>query len=143
PQSMSSRGAKLQDEYGSVRSNFRITRRRSIPATIADATAFSDEELAKLTGASIAEIIALKTALPGQDFNKLFAAKPVPNIDMRLYDTTAIVTDLERTFGNQDANLAVTTSGVTATQAQIQQAGSNTRVSTWRDIIETTLSDMA
>ncbi len=143
PQSLSSRGAKLQDEYASVRSNLRITRRRSIPGTLVDASALSDEELDKIQKGVIAEITPLKTTQPGQDFGKLFASKPVPSIDMRLYDTTPIVYDLERTFGVQEAQQQVSSTEITATQAQIQQTGLNTRTSTWRDTIETTMTEMA
>lgn len=143
PQSLSSRGAKLQDEYASVRSNQRITRRRSIPGVIVDASAMADTELEKLEKGVIAEITPLRTTTPGQDFGKMFAAKPVPNIDMRLYDTTSIVMDLERTFGIQEALQQVSSGEKTATEAEIQQSGYNTRTSTWRDTIETVLTDMA
>ncbi len=142
PQSLSSRLAKLNDEFGSVRSNLRITRRRSIPGTIVDASALSDEELEKIQKGVIAEITALRSTLPGADFSKMFAAKPVPNIDMRLYDTAPIIADLERTAGVQEANQAVSTGG-TATEAQIQQAGFNSRTESSRDTIETTLGDLA
>lgn len=143
PQSLSSRGAKLQDEYASVRSNLRITRRRSIPGSIVDASALSDQELEKIEKGVIAEITPLRTTSPNQDFSKMFGAKPTPNIDMRLYDTTPIVTDLERTFGVQEALQGTNQKDMTATEATIQQTGTNTRVTTWRDTIETTLTDMA
>jgi len=143
PQSLSSRLSKLQDEYASVRSNLRLTRRRSIPGNIVDASALSDEELQKLGEGVIAEITPLRATVPGTDFTKLFAAKPVPNIDLRLYDTTPIVMDIERTAGIQEANQAATASGVTATQAQIQQSGFNSRTETARDVIETVLTDLA
>ncbi len=143
PQSMSSRGAKLQDEYASVRSNLRLTRRRSIPGIIVDASSLSDEELGKIEKGVINEVTPLRTTQPGQDFSKLFGQKPVPNIDIRLYDTTPIVIDLERTFGIQEAQQAVSGNEKTATEAEIQQSGFNTRTGTWRDTIETTLTDMA
>lgn len=145
PQSLSSRGAKLQDEYASVRSNLRITRRRSIPSTIVDAAGMSDEELKKVTSSTIAEFVPVRTTgAPGQvDVSKLFAEKPVPNIDIRLYDTTPVVQDFERTMGVQEALQQVTSQDKTATEAEIQQSGYNTRTSTWRDTIETTLSEMA
>jgi hypothetical protein len=143
PQSLASRLSKLQDEYASVRSNLRITRRRSIPGTIMDASALSDEEVKKITEGVIAEITPLKTTQPNQDFSKLFGAKPTPNIDMRLYDTTPIVMDIERTAGIQEAQSQVTSTEKTATEAEIQQSGFNTRTSTARDVIETSLTDMA
>jgi hypothetical protein len=143
PQSMSARGAKLQDEYASVRSNLRITRRRSIPGTIVDATALSDEELKKVTDGVIAEFTPLRATQPNQDFGKMFAAKPVPNVDLRLYDTTPIIMDFERTFGLSDTQQQAKSIETTATEEEIKANSSNNRTSTWRDTLETTLSDMA
>ncbi len=143
PQSLSSRGAKLQDEFACVRSNLRITRRRSIPGTIVDATSLPDTELEKVEKGVIAEVLPLRTTLPGQDFQKMFAAKPVPNIDIRLYDTTPIVSDLERTFGLSDTQQQTKSIETTATEEEIKASSSNTKTSTWRDMIETTLSEVA
>lgn len=143
PQSMSSRGAKLQDEFASVRSGLRLVRRRSIPGVIADGTAFSDQEMQKLQGGQIAEYTMLTPTQPGADFTKAFTAKPVPSIDMRLYDTTAIITDLERTFGLSDTQQQAKSVETTATEEEIKAASANTRTTTWRDMIETTLGDMA
>ncbi len=143
PQSLSSRGAKLQDEYASVRSNLRITRRRSIPGTIVDASALSDEELAKIQNGVIAEVTPLKTTIPNQDFNKLFGQKPTPNIDIRLYDVTPIIADLERTFGISETMAQSKSVETTATEEEIKAASANTRTGTWRDTIETVLSELA
>jgi hypothetical protein len=143
PQSMASRGSKLQDEYASVRSNLRLVRRRSLPGVIADGTAFSDEELSKLTSGQIAEITALRPTMPGQDFSKAFAPKPIPNLDMRLFDTSPILLDLERTFGLSDTQQQAKNVETTATEEEIKAASANTRTSTWRDMIETVLSEMA
>jgi hypothetical protein len=143
PQSMSSRGSKLQDEYASVRSNYREVRRRSIPGTIVDAAALADDQLDKIQKGVIAEITPLRATKPDQDFNKLFAAKPTPNVDIRLYDTQPILFDLERTFGLSDTQQQSKSIETTATEEEIKAASSNTRTSTWRDTIETVLSDMA
>ncbi len=122
-----------------------MTRRRSIPSTIVDAAGVDDENLKKLTSSTIAEFIALRTVgAPGQvDINKLFAAKPVPNIDLRLYDTTPIVQDFERTFGLSDTQQQTKSIETTATEEEIKASSSSTRTGTWRDTIETTLSEMA
>jgi len=143
PQSLSSRGAKLQDEYASVRSNLRITRRRSIPNTMFDATGLSDEEAQKVSDSVIAELVPMRTTKPGTKLSDLFTPKPVPNIDIRLYDTTPIVMDFERTFGVQEAQQQVQTVEKTATQVDTEQTSFNGRTGTWRDTIETTLSEMA
>lgn len=143
PQSMTSRGAKLQDEYASVRSNQREVRRRSIPGTLADATLFADTELQKIQQGVIAEITPMRPTMPGADFTKAFVSKPVPNIDLRLYDTTSIQADFERTWGLSDTQQQSKSIETTATEEEIKAASANTRTGTWRDTIETVLSDMA
>lgn len=143
PQSQASRGAKLEDEYACVRSNLRITRERCIPATLADAGAFSDTELDKMKVGQIAEIIAMKPTMPGQDFTKAFAAKPTPNIDMRLYDPQPILFDFERVWRLSDTQQQSKSIETTATEEEIKAASANVGNNTWRDMIETTLTDVA
>ena len=145
PQSMASRGAKLQDEYANVRSNLRITRRRSIPGTIVDASSLSDEELQKLTDGQIAEILPLRfNGVPGSvNLAQMFGAKPTPNIDIRLYDVTPIIADLERTFGVSETMAQSKSVETTATEESIKAESANTRTGTWRDTIETVLTELA
>jgi hypothetical protein len=145
PQSGSARGAKLQDEYATTRSNLRITRRRSIPGTIVDASMLDDTELDKIKSGVIAEMLPLRfNGSPGSaDLSKMFGAKPTPNIDIRLYDTTPIIVDLERTFGVSETQAQSKSIETTATEEEIKAASANGRTATWRDTIETALSELA
>lgn len=143
PQSMSWRGAKLQDEYSATRSSFRLARERSIPGIIFNSGAIDDTQAKKLEGAVRNELIPIKFADQETDVKKVFTDKPVPNIDPRLYDTTAIVQDFERTFGIQEAQQQVSSNEITATEAEIQQSGFKSRTDTSRDTIEAVLTAMA
>ena len=146
PQSLSWRLYKLQDEYSGVRSNYRIARERSLPGVFFNATGLDDTEATKIKDSKINEFTPLKPSDPDTPLANLFAAKPVPSIDMRLFDVTMILNDMERISGVQEA-LSAAISGPgnpkTATEANIQQSGTNARTTSDRDCLEWMLTDLA
>jgi hypothetical protein len=145
-QSLSWRLYKLQDEYSATRSNFRITRERSIPGVLFNATMLDDTEAKKLTESKHQEYTALRPSDPTIPIANMFAPKPVQAIDMRLYDPALILSDMERISGVQEAlSAAVNGPGnpKTATEANIQQSGTAARTTSDRDNLETMLTDMA
>jgi len=145
-QSLSWRLYKLQDEYASTRSNFRLTRERSIPGVLFNATMLDEVEAKKLTESKSQEYTALRPSDPSTPLANLFAPKPVQGIDMRLYDPTLILNDMERISGVQEA-LSAAISGPgnpkTATEANIQQSGTQARTTANRDSLEGMLTDLA
>ena len=145
-QSLSWRLYKLQDEYSSCRSNFRLTRERSIPGVLFNATMLDEVEAKKLTESKSQEYTALRPSDPSVPLANLFAPKPVQGIDMRLYDPTLILNDMERISGVQEA-LSAAISGPgnpkTATEANIQQSGTQARTTANRDNLESMLTDLA
>lgn len=145
-QSLSWRLYKLQDEYSATRSNFRITRERSIPGILFNATGLDDEQARKLSESKHQEYTALRPSDPDTPLANLFAPKPVQGIDPRLYDPTYILSDMERVSGVQEA-LSAAVSGPgnpkTATEANIQQSGTNARTTSDRDSLEWMLTDLA
>lgn len=145
PQSLAYRLAKLQDEYACSRSNQRLTRERSIPGVLFNATQLSDEEAGKVTSGKQQELIGIKSLQPDTPMANLFAAKPIGQYDPRLYDTTMILADMDRMSGVQQAmqQAAASAQPKTATEASIEQAGASSRTGTDRDLLETTLSDFA
>lgn len=145
-QSLSWRLYKLQDEYSATRSNFRITRERSIPGVLFNATQLDEQEAKKLEASKHQEYTALRPADPSIPLANIFAPKPVQGIDPRLYDPTYILNDMERLSGVQEA-LSAAAGGpgnpITATEANIQQAGTSARTTSDRDNIEEMLTDLA
>lgn len=145
-QSLAWRLYKLQDEYSGVRSNFRIARERSLPGTFFNASQLDDTEADKIKDSKINEFTPLKPADPDTPLANLFAAKPVPQMDMRVFDVTMILNDMERISGVQEA-LSAAISGPgnpkTATEANIQQSGTNARTTSDRDCLEWMLTDLA
>lgn len=145
-QSLSWRLYKLQDEYSAARSNFRLTRERSIPGTFFNATGLDEVEAKKIQDSKHQEYTGLRPADPSTPIANLFSPKPVAPIDMRVFDVTLILNDMERISGVQEAlSSAINGPGNprTATEANIQQAGTNARTSTDRDALEELLTDLA
>lgn len=144
PQSLSSRLAKLQDEYSTTRSNFRLSRERSITGFLFDAGSVDDTQAAKIKSGLREEMIPVKLPNDGKSkLSEMFVAKPVSKIDPRLYETTPIIQDMERISGIQEAEQAAVMVEKTATEAEIQQAGYTARTQAARDVIETVLTDLA
>lgn len=146
PQSLAWRLYKLQDEYSSTRSNFRLMRERSIPAVLFNASAIDKTEADKLSNAKIQELVALRPTNPNAKLSDIFAPKPVAPIDPRIYDPSMILSDMERISGVQEAlSAAMSSPGnpKTATEANIQQTGTNARTGADRDAEEEMLTELA
>jgi len=145
-QSLSWRLYKLQDEYSTARSNFRLMRERNIGGTVFNATGLDEEQARKITEGKHQELIALRPSDPTVAVGTLFAAKPVAQIDIRVFDPTYILNDMERISGVQEAlSAAMSSPGnpKTATEANIQQSGTNARTSADRDAEEDMLNELA
>lgn len=144
-QSLPGRLKKLQDEYSAARSNQRLTRERSIPGLIFNAGLVSPEDAVKLSASVIAEMVPLKLTDINIPIQNVVMVKPLPTIDVRLWDTTAIRSDMEALSGVQEALQQGSQSQQpkTATEAQIEQTGFASRTSADRDAIEDVLIDLA
>jgi hypothetical protein len=143
PQSLSWRLRKLQDEYAETRSNGRLTRQRSVPGTLFNASQVDEENAKKIAQSETQEFVGVKLTSPDTPMNHVFAAKPVPTVAPGMYDTTAILRDMERISGVQEALQSSVATPKTATEAQIQQSGFASRSSADRDTLEDMLAEFA
>lgn len=143
PQSLSWRLAKLQDEYAATRSSLRLTRERAIPGTLFNATGIDSADMTRIQTSRHQEFTGLKPTNPDQPLRDLFAEKPISVGDMRLFDTAAILSDMERISGVQEALQQSSTAPKTATEAEIQQSGFASRTTADRDVLETMLGELA
>lgn len=143
PQSLSWRLHKLQDEYASSRSSFRLMRQRAAPGILFNATGLSDDDVKRIVDGDIQEFIPLRPVVPDTPIQNLFAEKPVAKIDPRMYDNTAILQDMEKVAGVQEALQSSTSPEKTATEAEIQQTGFASRTTADRDALEEVLSELA
>jgi hypothetical protein len=142
PQSLSWRLKKLQDEYGSKRSNSRLTAERSVPGGLFDATGVKSEDVKKIEKSVHQEWVGIES-MKGDDIRKLFTEKPVPKIDPLVFDTSSVIADMERVGGVQEALSQAVTVAKTATEAKIQDTGFASRTSADRDSLEDMLQDLA
>lgn len=143
PQSLSWRLHKLQDEYAASRSGFRLMRQRAAPGILFNATGLTDEDVEKIVSGTEQEYIPLRPTDPNTPIQNLFSEKPISKIDPRMYDNTAILSDMEKVAGVQEALQSSTSPEKTATEAEIQQTGFASRTTADRDCLEEVLSEMA
>jgi hypothetical protein len=146
PQSLSWRLRKLQNEYSGTRSAQTLTRQRSIPGVIFNAGGLDPTEAEKLKNGVHGEYIALQ-GTGGVPVQNLFAPKPQAPYNPQLYDTEPTLSDMERISGVQEALSQSAGAGSnepkTATEAQIQQQGFQSRTGNDRDQLESGLDELA
>lgn len=143
PQSLVDRLIKLQDEYSVTRSNGRLVRERSVPGWFFNQGQLSPEEVQKIQQSEHMEMIGLKPTSNDLPLEKAVTPKPIPRVDPALYDTTPIRRDMEVLSGVQEAQQGSGDQNKTATQAEIEQSGFNSRTGTDRDTLEDVLRDIA
>jgi hypothetical protein len=143
PQSLAWRLRKLQDEYADTRSAFRTNRRRSITGVMFNAEQLDPDNAAKLEKGTIQEFIGLKLTNPNMDMNQVFREKPIARMDPMVFDTSIIMSDMEKISGVQEALQASVQQPKTATEAEIQQSGFAARATSYRDVEEDMLNDIA
>lgn len=146
PQSLAWRLYKLQDEYSSVRSSFRLSRQRAKPGIFVNGTMIEANDMEKVRSSVEQEYTVLNPPNPEIPLTNAFAAKPVAPIDMRLYDTTVIMSDMQQVSGVQEALSAATQQSgnpITATEANIEQSGTAARTGSDRDALEEMLNELA
>lgn len=142
PQSLVMRSFRLMDEYNRARSGLAALRARTKPRVAFDSRAFAQEEIDKIIGGTYAEWIPIRPSteegLPGAVWEV-----PYPKIDAALFDTMGIKNELEILWGIQEALSGGIEVAKTATEAEIQQAGTNARTGSMRDRLERVLTEIA
>jgi hypothetical protein len=142
-QSLVDRMWKLQDEYSSRRSSGRKMRERSIPGIMFNSGEIDPENVEKLESSTEQELIAMRLTTPGAKIGDQFAEKPVSRIDPVVFDTSDILRDAYMVSGAQQAQIEGQSQSNTATEADINQSGFNSRSGADRDCIEEMLSEFA
>lgn len=143
PQSLISRSMGLLDEYNRTRSNYAEHRRRCLPKLGFDSSNYSPEEIRKLEAGGIGEMVPLKPTRPGEPVGTAMVPIAYPQVDMALYDTSAIRAELEMIWGIQEALSSTIRTAKTATEAEIQQTGTNARTGYMRESLDAMLGELA
>ncbi|HST44502.1 MAG TPA: hypothetical protein VLK29_04675 [Luteimonas sp.] len=141
PQSLISRSRSLLDEYNRIRTNYREHRRRAIPKMGFDNGAVEKAEAEKMEAGVAGEMIGLN--LNGQNPNGVLFPIQYNQIDPALYDTAVIRAELEMIWGIQEALSSTIRTAKTATEAEIQQHGTESRTGYMRDSLEGMFTELA
>jgi len=141
PQSLVDRSRSLLDEYNRTRTNFKTHRRRAIPKTGFDRGALDQVDATKLETAVSNEMVGLD--LQGNRPDQVVFPISYNQIDPALYDTQVIRAELEMIWGVQEALSSSIQTAKTATEADIQQQGTESRIGYARDSLDEMLSDFA
>lgn len=141
PQSLVDRSRALLDEYNRTRTNYREHRRRAIPKLGFDRGAVEPEDAVKLEGAGVGEMVGLD--LKGQATGNVLFPIQYNQIDAALYDTAPIRAELELIWGIQEALSSSIQTAKTATEADIQQQGTESRLGYSRDSLDDVLGEVA
>lgn len=143
PQSLTSRSAKLVDEYNRIGSAEREHRRRVMPKSIFLKGMVGDDSVRAVVDGTTAEMVGIEVTVANPDLRSLFVPLQYPALDPALYDRSRIVNEIERVWGVQEALAGGVSVDKTATEAQIQQTGMQARTGSRRDVLEDALSEIA
>lgn len=143
PQSLVKRSASLLDEINRLHTGRSDHRRRSIPKTVFDATVLDPVEARKIEQAATGEMVGVKTTIPGTPVQSLVAPIAYNRIDKELYDDGPAMRKLEIIWAVQEALASSVNVEKTATEAEIQQSGTNARTSFKRAAIDEVMDDLA
>ncbi len=94
-----------------------------------------------MTDAEVGELVVLRLnkQVPVRD---VIESIRYPSIDVLLYDTSAVRADLEAIWGVQEALSGTIQTAKTATEAMIQQSGTQARTGMMRSRMESVLSEL-
>lgn len=143
PQSLVKRSARLFDEINRLYSNASIHRSRAIPKIGVDATNMAPEEVKKYTEGGIGEVIPIKPTIPGSNIAASFVTLQYNKFDESLYDVASIMRMLEIVWAVQEALASSINVEKTATEAEIQQSGTNARTAFKRSAIDDVMDELA
>src|ERR1700755_1550457 len=144
PQSLVQRSKDLFDGVNRTYSNRREFRRRTIPKNVFDRGNMSEEDAKRLEAGTQQEYIGLDPTVPGTPVANMVAPLAYARYDPSLYDDRPAMQKLEILWGIQEALASATqTVEKTATEAEIQQTGTNSRTSHERSAIDSVMDDLA
>lgn len=142
PQSLVSRSYQIMDDYNRARSGKSAMRARIKPGIIFDARKMSRTQVEKVTGSTYGENIPLKPTGDAK-LSDSFAEKPISTVDNSVFDVQDLRVELETLWGIQEALSAGITVPKTATEAEIQNTGTQARTGAMRDSEESVFAEIA
>jgi hypothetical protein len=143
PQSLIQRSMSLLDEVNRLHSGRALHRRRTLPKTAFDATNLEQSEAEKLAKAGTQEMVPLKPVVPGTPIANLLHVIEYAQVDEALYNDREVMAKLEIVWAIQEALASSINVQKTATEAEIQQTGTNARTEHKRAAIDAMMDELA
>jgi len=143
PRSLIARSSKLFDEYNRARSNWRKARFRAIPKTAFNSAAVEPAQMEKLRTATSQEMVGIDLKDPEKNINEVLGEVKYAQINEALFDTAPIMREIEKIWGVQEALTQGVSVAKTATEAEIQQTGTNSRTGYMKDGLDDLMTDFA
>lgn len=144
PQSLIQRSYKMQDEIDRALNGLVEHRKRNKPGMLFDSAAVDSATVKRVASGATGEYMGVKMkGDPGKrDIRRAFMTKQYNQVDMGLYDIAPYIRCMETTWGIQEALTGTVQVAKTATEAEIQQAGTEAKSGHKRDILEGLLADL-
>lgn len=143
PQSLNERSQPLQDAFDRATNALEEHRARIKPKLGFNAAQLDEPAVKKIVDALTQELVPIHTLNPKADIRSLIVPLAYAALDPQVYDTGNIIAGFERVWGLQEALTATIQTAKTATEAELQQGGTNARQADKRDIFEDNLTDIA
>lgn len=143
PPSMVNRTATLLLEMNRLYSAKARHRRRTIPKTVFNSTGLEPEEVKKVEDAVEQEMVGVKPVDPTANVATLFSAVNYAQIDPALYDDSQQRAMLEMAWGTSEALASSIQVAKTATEAEIEQKGTDSRTGYMRDSLDDMFDELA
>jgi hypothetical protein len=132
----------MQRELNRSRQGLREHRIANRPKIAYAEGTLSEDDLDAFRNHPVNALIGVSGLQPGQDINQLLQAVKGAPVDPNLYEVNPIFQDLQRTIGDQEADLGGT-SGDTATETSIAASAKASSTGSAVDDIDETLTAMA
>lgn len=134
----------LQDEYNAMRTQLADARREGRPGFVyRKGGTLTDEDLSNIANRPSGGLVGVTTSGVDTPLGNELVAYPAAKIDPVAYDATPVLRDIEQVSGASDASRASIQKAKTATEAEIQAQGMQSRTSFRQDMLEGYLTEMA
>jgi hypothetical protein len=143
PQSLIERTEGQLEDMNRLYSDKAEFRRRTLPKTVFDETNLSATDAKKIAAGGAQEMVGVKPTIPGTAVNTMVAPIQYARFDPTLYDDSQTRAVLEMAWGIQEALASTIQTAKTATEAEIQQTGTETRTDFMRMTLDDMLTDLA
>lgn len=131
-----------QEEYNRSRDGMREHRAAARPRWASGQGALSDADKKKLEEQEAFSVVELQGLAENQKIGDVLGAVPIPGVDPNLYETSAVMADVQLVAGAQEANFGGV-SGGTATESSIAEGSRMATIQSNVDDLDDFLTDLA